>query len=84
VPNQRRDRIGLLVVRAIVESRPPRRLLVRLLEVNLPGPDRVVGVADSSETASHLLSLWLDALHADSPTDSAMDAVQARTSDGRP
>jgi hypothetical protein len=83
VPNQRRDRIGLLVVRAIVEENPRRRLLVRLLEVNLPGPDRLVGVADSSETAARLFGSWLDSLHADLPADSATDALQASMSEGR-
>lgn len=60
MPKQRQDRIGLLVVRASVER--GLGLVVQLLDVDPPRPDRVVGLADSPETACRLLSEWLEAL----------------------
>ena len=61
----------MLVVRAFVTDFPDRRLLIRLLEVNPPGPDRVVGTVDTSGAAVELLAKWLDALQADHSADDA-------------
>lgn len=66
MPNQRQDRLGLLVVRAFVELGRRRTILVRLLEVNPRGPDQVIGTADSSGAAARLLEQWLDSLLVDS------------------
>jgi hypothetical protein len=80
VPNPRQDRIGLLVVRAFVEEGKRRTLLVRVLEVNPPGPDRVLSVTGSSRTASRVVGRWLDSLRVevasdDVPHDGAEGAV---------
>lgn len=57
------DRVGLLVVRAFVDEGSRRRLVVRLLEVSPPGPDRVLGVTASSRTAARIVGRWLDSLN---------------------
>jgi hypothetical protein len=62
VPKQRQDRIGLLVVRAFVEEGRKRTILIRLLEVDPPGPDRVIGTAISPKAAARLVERWLDSL----------------------
>jgi hypothetical protein len=62
VAKERKDRIGLLVIRAFVEEDRRRRLLVELLEVNPPSADRVIGIVDSSAAASRLVGAWLDSL----------------------
>jgi hypothetical protein len=56
------DRVGVLVVRAFIEEGGSGPILVKLLEVNSPGPDRVIGIVDSSATASRLVADWLDSL----------------------
>jgi hypothetical protein len=71
VPKQRQDRIRVLVVRAFVTDVPDRRLLVRILEVDPPGPDRVVGTVDTAGAAAELLARWIQALQADDPADDA-------------
>jgi hypothetical protein len=71
VPKQRQDRIGVLVVRAFVTDVPHRRLLVRILEVDPPGPDRVVGTVDTASAAAELLARWIQTLQADDPADDA-------------
>jgi hypothetical protein len=65
VSEQQEDRIGLLVIRAFIEDSRRRRLLVKLLEVNPPGPDRVIGIVDSAAAASRLVNDWLNALETD-------------------
>jgi hypothetical protein len=69
VSKQREDRIGLLVVRAYVETDTPSRLLVELLQVNSRSPDRVIGMVDSSSAASLLVRQWLDSLEVEAPPD---------------
>jgi hypothetical protein len=54
--------MGLLVIRASVEDSTRRTLLVQLLEVSPEGPDRVIGVVNSSSAASRLVGRWLDSL----------------------
>jgi hypothetical protein len=65
VSKHQEDRIGLLVIRAFIEDGPRRRLLVKLLEVNSPGPDRIIGIVDSSAAASRLVGDWLISLERD-------------------
>jgi hypothetical protein len=66
VPNQRQDRIGILVVRAFVEEGRRRTILIRLLEVDPPGPDRVIGTASSPKATARLVERWLESLRVDS------------------
>ena len=61
----------MLVVRAFVTDVPHRRLLIRILEVDPPGPDRVVGTVDTPDAAVELLAGWLAALQAGNPADDA-------------
>ena len=37
----------------------------KLLEVNSPSPDQVIGIVDSSAAASRLVGEWLDSLETD-------------------
>jgi hypothetical protein len=62
VPKQHEDQIGSLVLRVSVERGRHRRLLVRVIEVNPAPPDRVLGIVDSSASASLLVGEWLDSL----------------------
>jgi hypothetical protein len=62
VAMQRQEQMGVLVVRAFVEPGPGRRLLVQLIEVCAPGPDRVIGTVDSADAASRLVGDWLGSL----------------------
>jgi hypothetical protein len=78
VPEQRQDRIGLLVIRASVEDGPRPTLLVQLLEVNPVNPDRVIGIVNSSSAASRLVGQWLDALK----TGGKADDRAPRSADG--
>jgi len=64
MPQQSEDRIGVLVVRASVEH--GHGLVVQLLDVDPPRPDRVIGIAESTATACHLLNAWLETLVATS------------------
>lgn len=61
--------MGVLVVRAFVEEAPARRVLVELLEVNVP--DRVLGIVDSSPAAARLVGEWLDSLDSTNGTQSS-------------
>lgn len=61
----------MLVVRAFVTNTPIRRIVVRLLEVDPPGPDRVVGTVDTPEAAVELIAKWIEALQTDDPADNA-------------
>jgi hypothetical protein len=79
VPKSLQDRIGVLVVRATVDERPMRTLVVQLLEVNAHKPDRVVGIVDSSSAASRLVGQWLDRLAAGVTTD---DMARQQPADG--
>jgi hypothetical protein len=69
----------VLVIRASVEQRPSRTLVVQLLEVNSVNPDRVIGIVDSSSAASRLVGQWLDALAAGATAD---DRGAQRSADG--
>jgi hypothetical protein len=70
VSKHQEDRIGLLVIRAFIED---GRLLVKLLEVNSPGPDRIIGIVDTSAAASRLVADWLISLETDTtPAGSAV------------
>jgi hypothetical protein len=63
----------LLVIRAFIEDTRHRRLLVKLIEVNPPGPDRIIGIVDSAAAASRLVTDWLNALETDPrPAGSAL------------
>lgn len=66
----------MLIVRAFVEESRRPRLLVQLLEVNLPGPDRVIGIVESSSAACRLVGQWLGSLEAD-PADSGAPGQSA-------
>jgi hypothetical protein len=66
----------LLVIRAFVEEGQRRRLLVKLLEVNPPSSDQVIGIVDSSAAASRLVGEWLDSLETDATSaDSGPDPL---------
>jgi hypothetical protein len=67
VPQQNRDRIGVLVVRASVEQ--GHGLVVQLLDVEPARPERVIGIADDPATACRLLKAWLETLVATSEDD---------------
>ena len=54
----------MLVIRASVEDHDGPQLLVHLVEVNLPLPDRKVGIVTSAPAALGLVAEWLDALMA--------------------
>ncbi len=69
MPNQRQDHTCVLVVRAFVEGGSRRTLLVRVLEVNTSGPDRILAVTGSSRTASRAVRRWLELLVADARPD---------------
>lgn len=54
----------MLVVRASVEQ--GRGLVVQLLDVDPPRPERVIGIAESPTVACHLFNEWLATLVATS------------------
>lgn len=60
----RPDPVGVLVIRASVEDHDGPRLVVHLLEVNLPLPDRTVGTVTSASATLALVAEWLDSLGA--------------------
>jgi hypothetical protein len=62
VPQQRDAAVGVLVIRASVEEHDGPHLLVQVIEVSLPLPDRRVGIVGSSQAAAVLVRDWLDAL----------------------
>lgn len=66
MPQSRENPIGVLVIRASVEDRDARRLLVHLVEVNPPLPDRRIGLVSSAPAAVTLVGEWLDSLVAQS------------------
>jgi len=62
VPQQRENTVGVLVIRASVEEHDGQQLLVQVVEVSLPLPDRMLGVVGSSQAAAAIVGEWLDAL----------------------
>lgn len=63
---QRAYRSASLVVRAFVDG-PQARVLVRLLEVDPSGEDRLVGVTLSKTVAARMVGQWLDSLSQSPP-----------------
>ena len=61
MPKQRADRSASLVVRAFVDE-SHSRLIVRVVEVDAAGEDRLVGATVSSADALRIVGGWLDSL----------------------
>jgi hypothetical protein len=77
VPQQRENPVGVLVIRASVEDLDELRLLVHIVEVNPPLPDRKVGIVSSAQAAVALVGEWLDSLVGASPRPSGTESSRA-------